>query len=532
VADAANPSPEPMDWDKATPEQAYVEAQRRIAAAKASEASEFTFDLKMLAAIPPEIVQLGHVRKMHLGDAAIADLRPLAGLTNLKELHIYRVPVMDISPLCVLTGLEYLALSQVPATDFAALGRMTFLKILALEYGMPITNLAFLAPLEGLETLVLSETRGLSDLAPLARLKNLRFLDVSDTQVSDLSALADLPFLATLWLRNTPVSDIEPLSRLTSLKVLDLAGTLVANLSPLAKLKELTVLNLDGTQVSDLRPLENATNLRTLNIEETGVSDLGPIAEFRAMIDQWTTNEEGDEADCAWDEEEEYERRGLHYRDTPLARHQPYCWLVALTPGRRTIETINYVRAARSLATYWPEEYEPAEGSIFDSNRGPKEEIRDLLRKIQEKLRVGAPLAGFTNRIFVVHGHDHELKDNVAAFLDGLGLESVVLHREANRGQTIIEKFEQSAEVGFAVVLLTPDDAVAGGGRRARQNVILELGYFIGRLGRHRVCALKKGDVELPSDILGVLFTSVDAAGQWQAELRRELEAAEYELRR
>lgn len=100
---------------------------------------------------------------------------------------------------------------------------------------------------------------------------------------------------------------------------------------------------------------------------------------------------------------------------------------------------------------------------------------------------------------------------------------------------TIPEKLTAYSSVGFAVVLLTPDDV----GRakkdtddkdRARQNVILELGYFVGRLGRSRVCALRKGDVEIPSDYLGVVYTELDAAGGWKQSLAQELEAAGYDI--
>jgi predicted nucleotide-binding protein len=93
-----------------------------------------------------------------------------------------------------------------------------------------------------------------------------------------------------------------------------------------------------------------------------------------------------------------------------------------------------------------------------------------------------------------------------------------------------MEKFEAHADVGFAIVLLTPDDV--GGSKdgiqspRPRQNVILELGYFIGRLGRSRVSALRVGDLELPSDILGIVWTPFDAAAGWKLGLAKELEAA------
>lgn len=133
------------------------------------------------------------------------------------------------------------------------------------------------------------------------------------------------------------------------------------------------------------------------------------------------------------------------------------------------------------------------------------------------------------SRVFVVHGHDHGTKETAARFLEKLALETIVLHEKANEGRTVIEKFEAYADVGFAVVLLTPDDlgGSAGNSReqapRARQNVILELGYFTGKLGRSRVCALFKPGVEVPSDFHGVLFIEIDEAGAWRAKLAQEL---------
>ena len=98
-----------------------------------------------------------------------------------------------------------------------------------------------------------------------------------------------------------------------------------------------------------------------------------------------------------------------------------------------------------------------------------------------------------TDKVFVVHGRDDGTKQTIARFLETLGLKPVVLHEQANIGRTIIEKFEEHAQVGFAVVLLTPDDVGAFRDDknkqkpRARQNVIFEFGYFIGKLGRKRV---------------------------------------------
>jgi predicted nucleotide-binding protein len=143
-----------------------------------------------------------------------------------------------------------------------------------------------------------------------------------------------------------------------------------------------------------------------------------------------------------------------------------------------------------------------------------------------------SPGAASTDKIFIVHGHAGELREAVARFLERLGFEPIILHEQANQGKTIIEKFESHADVGFAVILLTPDDvgAPSGGQQRPRprQNVILELGYFIGRLGRGRVCALKAGDIEMPSDILGIVWTHFDAGGAWKLGLAKELQAAKY----
>ena len=140
------------------------------------------------------------------------------------------------------------------------------------------------------------------------------------------------------------------------------------------------------------------------------------------------------------------------------------------------------------------------------------------------------------NKVFVVHGHDESARETVARFLERLELQPVILHEQPNQGRTIIEKFEDHADVGFAVVLLTPDDM--GGPRggkpqskpRARQNVILELGFFLGKLGRQGVSSLVKGDVETPSDYDGVVYIDLDDAGSWKMKLVQELKAAGFDI--
>jgi hypothetical protein len=132
--------------------------------------------------------------------------------------------------------------------------------------------------------------------------------------------------------------------------------------------------------------------------------------------------------------------------------------------------------------------------------------------------------------IFIVHGHDKTTKELVARFIEKLGLKPIILHEQPDKGRTIIEKFEDHSTVGFAIVLLTPDDVGAPIEQqdklkpRARQNVIFELGFFIGKLGRNHVCALYKGDIEIPSDYKGVLYKPM--TGDWQLSLAKEITAA------
>ena len=137
--------------------------------------------------------------------------------------------------------------------------------------------------------------------------------------------------------------------------------------------------------------------------------------------------------------------------------------------------------------------------------------------------------------VFIVHGHNNEIKLDVARTLEKLGLTPIILHEQPNSGNTIIEKFEENSDVGYAVVLLTDDDMGKGKNQenlnlRARQNVILELGFFIGSLSRKRVCPLYTSGVELPSDMSGVVYTEIDKAGNWKIKLAKELKSAGYEI--
>lgn len=139
------------------------------------------------------------------------------------------------------------------------------------------------------------------------------------------------------------------------------------------------------------------------------------------------------------------------------------------------------------------------------------------------------------DKVFIVHGHDNEVKLEVARFIEKIGLEPIILHEQASNSQTIIEKIESYSDVGFGIILYTDCDVGAKKSefehlnKRARQNVVFEHGFLIGKLGRSNVCSLVKGDIETPNDISGVVYTSMDSE-HWKIELAKEMKASGYTI--
>jgi predicted nucleotide-binding protein len=139
------------------------------------------------------------------------------------------------------------------------------------------------------------------------------------------------------------------------------------------------------------------------------------------------------------------------------------------------------------------------------------------------------------NRIFIVHGHDDLTKTKTARFIEKLGFDAVILHEQPSGGRTVIEKIEACTDVGFAIILYTPDDqgnskdGAAKGelNHRARQNVVFEHGYLMAKLGRGRVVPLVSGKVELPSDISGVVYVT---RSDWQIDIAKEMKNAGYAI--
>lgn len=163
--------------------------------------------------------------------------------------------------------------------------------------------------------------------------------------------------------------------------------------------------------------------------------------------------------------------------------------------------------------------------AVLDGQEGTHSKLTNGVEKRMDK-----------SKIFIVHGHDTAAKAEAARLVEKLGFEAIILHEQASSGMTIIEKIETYSDVGFAIVLYTPCDLGAAKDKkdnlrgRARQNVVFEHGYLIGKIGRQNVCALVKGDIETPNDISGVVYVSMDEVGNWKYSIAKEMKKAGYSI--
>ncbi len=181
---------------------------------------------------------------------------------------------------------------------------------------------------------------------------------------------------------------------------------------------------------------------------------------------------------------------------------------------------------------------------VVTQDKYSKDITKDIFKSAKEKINTNSinnikELSKTTinkNDIFIVHGHDDLSKTEVARFIEQIDFNPIILHEQANAGTTIIEKIEKFSNVGFGIVLYTPCDLGAKTSEinapksRARQNVVFEHGYLNGKLGRHNVCALVKGDIEVPNDISGLVYIQMDTHGAWKLALSKELREANYNV--
>jgi predicted nucleotide-binding protein len=239
--------------------------------------------------------------------------------------------------------------------------------------------------------------------------------------------------------------------------------------------------------------------------------------------------------------------------------------------GHNTVQYNRYRRAAAldhgNMIMGRPATIQQAQQYVTEGQRDAITLLGQAVKGLEEEIldqETASPLGAIVktaasrdlSKVFVVHGHDGEVREAVARFIsEKLGLKPVVLHEQPNKGRTIITKFgEEAASVGFAVVLMTcrysrfalralflrfaPNDTPDDFGKahdsqdlsaRARQNVVFELGFFIGALGAERVAAVVKGDIERPSDFDGVVYISFHKE-DWRTKLGQELQAAGYKI--
>lgn len=209
--------------------------------------------------------------------------------------------------------------------------------------------------------------------------------------------------------------------------------------------------------------------------------------------------------------------------------------------GRNNYEVTDF-----SNTLFMPMVYAPGADDIrikacCDGLKKTKDIFKDYLTEIREEMlkkdeesekTAYTNLSHQNNKVFVVHGHDEALKEKVARLLEKQGLEAIILSEQANKGKTIIEKFEENSDVGAAICLFTGDDigkekSEVVEKQRARQNVVYEAGYFMGKLGRERVIMLVDRGIELPSDLQGVVYTDSES---WKTEVLQELQSIGYEI--
>jgi len=195
--------------------------------------------------------------------------------------------------------------------------------------------------------------------------------------------------------------------------------------------------------------------------------------------------------------------------------------------GKDAAELLRELRVGNSLE----EQYDACVKFLLDLKEDIQKYPHHLIALAEPVSTGGSGAIDDDRRIFVVHGHGLH-KDVVARTLSTLGLQPIILLEQPGAGQTLIEKFEHHADARYAIVVLAADDVGGKVGeeqeRRARQNVIFELGYFVGKLGRGRVCVLYQSGVQIPSDYLGVEYVIYDESDAWKIKLARELKHAGY----
>tara|TARA_R110002096_G_scaffold114977_2_gene249142 strand:+ start:3848 stop:4759 length:912 start_codon:yes stop_codon:yes gene_type:complete len=196
-------------------------------------------------------------------------------------------------------------------------------------------------------------------------------------------------------------------------------------------------------------------------------------------------------------------------------------------------EKLDHLKDSLSLIGFSEDSLKPIFSEIeLNSQKGEKPTSK---KEGPGKNKIGEGSQELKSKIFIVHGHEEGLKHSIARFVEKQGLIPIIINELPTGSNTIIEQIEKHSDVDFAVILMTGDDEgrKKGGNtlkKRARQNVILEFGYFLGKLGRKHVAVIYENDVEIPSDFSGILYIPYDSHEAWKLKLAKELKANGFNL--
>lgn len=204
--------------------------------------------------------------------------------------------------------------------------------------------------------------------------------------------------------------------------------------------------------------------------------------------------------------------------------------------GEKSYEVKNFKSFPFSLLCYT---FETSENDFIKACKNDLYSVKAIfeqyLEDIQDESETSVEKETIKNdysKVFIVHGHDGELKEAVARVIERQGIKPIILSEQVNRGATIIEKIEANSDVNGAICLFTADDIGRGKNEakenpRARQNVVFEAGYFVGKLGRENVVLISDGNIELPSDLQGVVYSNKN---EWKFQVLKELKAIGYNI--
>lgn len=231
-----------------------------------------------------------------------------------------------------------------------------------------------------------------------------------------------------------------------------------------------------------------------------------------------------------------YNRGGSEYKDFDFHAHNDYplCYCVDEDEFDRVMHNLYDIK--RFVKYHGKQGDDKSRYCIVMTDSGIREVEKGLEKGFQISDDTIIALSGVENKnVFIVHGRNDGIKEAVARTIHRIGLNPIILHEQANRGKTLIEKFEHYSNVGFAIILLTDDDLGKGKDeeelrKRARQNVVFEMGFFFGKLSRSKVVTLYSKGTELPSDLDGLVYIELDQFGKWKHDMAKELHQAGYSV--